>query len=230
MLVSVCILGLLFHSTSAAYVKTPRINGGQEAQIEQFPYVASLRELGDSNFNTVYKHLCGAVIVSPKYLLTAAQCFYSQQVNWFGITVGTNKKNDETAPVHGIKRIVVHENYDAFTAPFKHDIALIELDQPLKINERVNQIPINGKFFENNLDAVTLGFGGVYVSLKNFFTRFFGVVLNNNNNFLKQNAVQNLHTFLYIGTFNSYSKIIELNISMHRNRVSTQIYIHLNLY
>lgn len=162
MFVSVCIFGLVIHSISGAVILKPRINGGQEAQIEQFPYVASLRELGDTN---QYKHLCGAVIISPKYLLTAAQCFYSQQVNWFGITVGTNKKNDETAPVYGIKRIVVHENYDAFTAPFKHDIAFIELDQPLKFNERVNQIAINGTFFEDQVDAVTVGFGGVYVSL-----------------------------------------------------------------
>lgn len=161
MFVTVCILGLVFQSISAAVPFTPRINGGQEAQIVQFPYVASLRELGDTN---QYKHLCGAVIISSKYLLTAAQCFHSQQVNWFGITVGTNKKNDETAVVHGIKRILVHESYDAFTAPFKHDIALIELDQPLKFNERVNQISINGTFFEDKVEAITVGFGGVYVS------------------------------------------------------------------
>lgn len=162
MFVTAFIFGVIFHSISAGVVLTPRINGGQEAQIEEFPFVASLRELGDTN---QYKHLCGAVIISPKYLLTAAQCFYSQQENWFGITVGTNKKNDETAVVHGIKKILVHEEYDAFTAPFKHDIALIELDEPLKFNERVNQIAVNAVFLEDPVEAVTVGFGGVYVSL-----------------------------------------------------------------
>lgn len=163
MLFSVGSLALVFHTVSAAVLLTPRINGGQEGKIEEFPFVASLRELGDTN---QYKHLCGAVIISEKYLLSAAQCFYSQQESWFGITVGSNKKNDETAAVHGIKRILVHENYDPFTAPFKHDIALIELNQPLKFNERIKAIPINGTFFEDHIDAVTLGFGGVYVSVE----------------------------------------------------------------
>lgn len=166
MFVTLCILSVLFHSISTVprrvHFTARIINGGLEAQIEEFPYVAALRELGDAD---QYKHLCGAVIISPTHLLTAAQCFYTQQENWFGITVGTNKKNDNSVVVHGIKKIIVHESYDAFTAPFKHDIALIVLDQPLKFNERVNQIQINDKFFDGEVDAVTLGFGGVYVSL-----------------------------------------------------------------
>lgn len=146
---------------AASLEPTPLINGGQEVEIESSPYMASLRELE----NILPRHLCGAVIVSEKYLLTAAQCFYSKQPDWFGIAVGTNKKNDKSVPDHNIKRIVVHELYDEFTAPFKHDIALIELNQPLQFNDKVKAIALNDTFFEGHVEAMTVGFGGFYVSI-----------------------------------------------------------------
>lgn len=160
-----CILSVAVHCVSAGLPYSYRINGGQEIEIEQAPFMASLREGDNGNF----KHLCGAVIISSKYLLTAAQCFYSEQVDWFGITVGTNIKNDASVDIHSIKRIVVHEEYDAFVAPFKHDIALIELDEPLKLSNRINVIPLNSTFFEGQVDAVTYGFGGTYASSFNIF-------------------------------------------------------------
>lgn len=145
---------------AAPFEPTPIINGGQEVQIESSPYMASLRELEDIK----PRHLCGAVIVSDKYLLTAAQCFYSKQPDWFGVAVGTNTKNDKSVADHNIKRIIVHELYDEFTAPFKHDIALIELNEPLQFNDKIKAISINDTFFEGHIEAMTVGFGGFYVS------------------------------------------------------------------
>lgn len=145
---------------AAPFESTPIINGGQDVQIESSPYMASLRELE----NILPRHLCGAVIVSDKYLLTAAQCFYSKQPDWFGVAVGTNTKSDKSVPDHNIKRIIVHELYDEFAAPFKHDIALIELNEPLQFNDKIKAISINDTFFEGQVDAMTVGFGGFYVS------------------------------------------------------------------
>lgn len=160
-LIVLYILGVIFHQNIAALQLSTRINGGQVIEIENVPFMASLREM----HNVKSRHHCGAVIISPKYLLTAAQCFYSQQVDWFGIAVGTNIKNDEFVVTHRIKRIVVHEKYDEFAAPFKNDIALIELNESLKTSEQVKPIPINVTFYEGQIDAFTLGFGGFYVSV-----------------------------------------------------------------
>lgn len=154
-----CLLGAFFLCGSTAF--SPRINGGQDIKIETVPYVASLRE----THNNKPRHHCGAVIISPKYLLTAARCFYSKEPDWFSVTVGSDKKNDETVVNHGINRILVHEEYDEFIAPFKHDIALIELDQPLKLNDKVKTLAINTTFFEGHVTATAFGFGGFYVSI-----------------------------------------------------------------
>lgn len=162
-----CVLSVVFHSVSAAIPFTPRINGGLEVNIEAAPFMASLREIHDSK----PKHLCGAVILSQKYLLTAARCFYSKEVSWFGVAVGSDKKNDQTVVNHAIKRIIIHEEYDEFKAPFKHDIALIELVEPLKMNNKIKAIPINSTLFEGHVSANAFGFGGVYVSIPLEFER-----------------------------------------------------------
>ncbi|XP_031635152.1 hypodermin-B-like [Contarinia nasturtii] len=153
-----CVFIVILNSLLGAVLISPRINGGQDAEITQFPFMASLRELRGYN---QYKHLCGSVIISQRYLLTVAQCFSSEQVNWFGIAAGTSKKNEDVF-IHRIRRVATHEKYDAFVAPFMHDIALIELEQPLTLSERINVISLNTTFYEGHLDAVTLGFGGVY--------------------------------------------------------------------
>lgn len=104
-----------------------------------------------------------------KISVDSSAVFLLRTSSWFGITVGTNIKNDASVDIHSIKRIVVHEEYDAFVAPFKHDIALIELDEPLKLSNRINVIPLNSTFFEGQVDAVTYGFGGTYASSFNIF-------------------------------------------------------------
>lgn len=155
-----CILSVVLNSSIAtSFSYSPRMNGGHESKVEQVPFMASLRESRGSQF----KHICGAVVISQKHLLTAAQCCYSHHSDWFSIAVGSHIKDDETVVNHSIKRITVHENYDAFVAPFKHDIALIELDQPLKLSERVKVIPLNSTLHDGEIEATASGFGGVYV-------------------------------------------------------------------
>ena len=49
----------------------PRISGGEEGSIEDWPYVLSIQvsgELSDS------EHHCAATIYSPNYAITAAHC------------------------------------------------------------------------------------------------------------------------------------------------------------
>lgn len=156
--ISIVFSQIIFAATS--FQISPLINSGQDIRIESSPFMASLRELQ----NIKPEHLCGAVIISQKYLLSAAQCFYSKRPDWFGISVGTKTKNDNSVDSLNIKRIIVHEEYDEFMAPFKHDIALIELSEPLKFNEKIKAIPINNTFFEGHVDAMAVGFGGFYVS------------------------------------------------------------------
>lgn len=57
-------------NSQRSYFKAPRLDGrivgGEDAEIEQFNYNAQLLY-----YNS---HICGAVIISPQYVLTAAHC------------------------------------------------------------------------------------------------------------------------------------------------------------
>lgn len=60
-----CGFFLISFATASLIKGEERIVGGQEAASEQFPFIASLR-------NRANDHICGASIISNRWLVTAA--------------------------------------------------------------------------------------------------------------------------------------------------------------
>lgn len=61
----------------------PRIVGGRDAEINQFPYQISLRLYN--------QHICGGSIISKNYIITAAHCVSTFSGNSLRKFVHTNK-------------------------------------------------------------------------------------------------------------------------------------------
>lgn len=60
-----------------------RLIGGDPVHQDDHPsFMASLRSLTDV-------HFCGGAIVSPRYILTAAQCTYGRIITDINVVVGT---------------------------------------------------------------------------------------------------------------------------------------------
>uniref|UniRef100_A0A8D3D839 ST14 transmembrane serine protease matriptase a n=1 Tax=Scophthalmus maximus TaxID=52904 RepID=A0A8D3D839_SCOMX len=119
--------------------KTSRIVGGQEAEEGEFPWQVSLQIKG-------YGHVCGASIISPRWLVTAAHCVqddgktrYSQPGTWEAY-LGLHKQGKLGGAVvkRNLKQIIPHPNYNAFT--FDNDIALMELDSPVTYSDYIRPI------------------------------------------------------------------------------------------
>ncbi|XP_071372593.1 ST14 transmembrane serine protease matriptase a [Centroberyx affinis] len=119
--------------------KTSRIVGGQEAEEGEFPWQVSLHVKG-------YGHVCGASIISPRWLVTAAHCVqddgktrYSQPGTWeayMGLHI--QRQNGKNVAKRNVKQVISHPYYNAYT--FDNDIALMELDSPVTYSDYIRPI------------------------------------------------------------------------------------------
>lgn len=129
---------------------TPLMIGGEKLQeTGDFKYYARLLEAydyGDGVVSDYYSNICGASILSDRYILTAAHCVTD------GTNVTTNKNNLKIivknfnqndfhkAELKTIKNIYKHEDFD-YNNYFSKDIAIIELEHPITDNVQSITLP-----------------------------------------------------------------------------------------
>ncbi|XP_039987606.1 ST14 transmembrane serine protease matriptase a [Xiphias gladius] len=119
--------------------KTSRIVGGQDAEEGEFPWQVSLHVKG-------YGHVCGASIISPRWLVTAAHCVqedgktsFSQPGTWEAyLGLHTQRKIGSAVVKRNLKQIIPHPNYNTFT--YDNDIALMELDSPVTYSDYIKPV------------------------------------------------------------------------------------------
>ncbi|EHB04128.1 Suppressor of tumorigenicity protein 14 [Heterocephalus glaber] len=124
----------------ASFTKRARVVGGTDAEKGEWPWQVSLHALG-------HGHVCGASLISPNWLVSAAHCFvdetsfkYSDPTKWTAF-LGLLDQGQRTATgvqEHELKRIIPHPSFNDFT--FDYDIALLELKNPAEYSAVVRPI------------------------------------------------------------------------------------------
>ncbi|OTF81825.1 Group 3 mite allergen-like protein (serine protease) [Euroglyphus maynei] len=119
---------LLNRSTNIGNSRThaQRIVSGVSVAIGEIPWIVSIY-LRDS-------FTCGGSLISNRFVLTAAHCFNNaKSSDWFYIRYGSNVVHEGPAVL--VKRVILHPNYKP--PVIYHDIALLELAQPIQFSRHV---------------------------------------------------------------------------------------------
>ena len=132
-----------FSSGAEEVTATPYIVGGGDADVANFPFMASLMFEYDSQPGTIYP-FCGGSVLDATHILTAAHCVYdtaSFQVSSMKVAIGVNNGQDMLmAQKVAVKNIYYPSDYNDST--LVNDVAVLELSQPLPTYASANEVTL----------------------------------------------------------------------------------------
>ncbi|XP_048022345.1 ST14 transmembrane serine protease matriptase b [Megalobrama amblycephala] len=115
--------------------KSSRIVGGKDSNEGEWPWQVSLHMKTQG-------HVCGASVISNRWLVTAAHCVqdnekfkYSQPDQWEVYLGLLNQGETNKSTKRSVKRIISHPQYDHQS--YDNDIALMELDSPVTLSQNI---------------------------------------------------------------------------------------------
>ncbi|XP_067838440.1 transmembrane protease serine 6-like [Heptranchias perlo] len=128
-----------------------RIVGGTNSADGEWPWQVSLQ---------IGSHVCGASIISDRWLISAAHCFQNGFANPSSWTAYMGSIFVGQGTSRTIRRIRTHPNYN-IPIKFNFDIAVLELSTPLTFNNFIQPIclPSSSKVLSAGRSCTITGWG-----------------------------------------------------------------------
>ncbi|ROT73786.1 serine proteinase 1 [Penaeus vannamei] len=133
-----------------------------QAQFGEFPWMAAVLTRGVSGTGGIPVYVCGASLIHPRVVLTAAHNVQDKQTNNIVVRLGEwDFKNPSEPIVHqeiGVSQILMHTNYDSRN--INYDVALLILERAAELGPTVQTVclPSPRQTFDGML-CVSSGWG-----------------------------------------------------------------------
>lgn len=147
------LLGFFVALSSSSENGAEFIIGGEDASIEQYPYMAGVLNLGVK--------YCGGSIISSRNVLTAAHCILIRAAPAISVFVGSSRRRGQGGITHRALRLFIHPEYVYTPEPFQMqaDIAIIRTLTQIQFGALVQPIALGSIFVPSSSPVVLTGWG-----------------------------------------------------------------------
>jgi len=143
---------------------TPRIVNGEPAILNSWPWQLLLINF---SYEGIPQYYCGASLLTPKHVLTAAHCVFGLSPRYVGVIPRVHDFNRSTwsrTSAYLAESVFTHESFDDRTG--NHDVAVIRLLTPIVLDDYVSPICLaSGNTTNEPLKAgdelVAIGWGSI---------------------------------------------------------------------
>lgn len=146
-LTALCLTGA-WASAGAASAPSPRIVGGEPAPAGAYPWMTALVQAGE---NARSGQLCGATLIAPSRVLTAAHCLSADDPKRLDAIVGAQRLSSEEGERIGVIRYALD--------PGRADLALLKLNRPAPAPALPPAAPADAPLYAPGRTATVLGWG-----------------------------------------------------------------------
>lgn len=129
--------------------KTAFIVGGQDATVEDHPYMAAVFNFGLPS--------CGGAIISTRSVLTAAHCVIINSPLIVSVNVGSSLRNGDNGRRYRVLRIFLHPEYNS--TYITNDIAILRTLTSIVFGPTVQPLAIGSAFVPPFQMATVTGWG-----------------------------------------------------------------------
>lgn len=148
----------------SGYEREPRIINGSDAAEGAWPWMAAL--LSADVADSTEAHFCGAALVGPRHILTAAHCVvdfaglhdpYGVPPEKLNVLLGVRNLPFAAGARLKVVGVVVHPQYNTVT--LENDLALVKLSQAVSVTPLAIARQSDAALYQAGASATVLGWG-----------------------------------------------------------------------